>query len=192
MKKKHIHTGLSLTAIILSIIAICIAYTHTKSLSWDIAGTLVGILSMLVTVLIGWQIYNYISFEKKAQTIIKNELNKLEDKFLTSMVGSMLLTNERILKYYVNQHDWKIAVHLLNYILEDTKTLMSDKESIKKYNQKIDSILRNALGILQNKEATDFLDKKTKEEMISNLKPFVPINDKAYELIKILDIDGPI
>ena len=71
MKKEYIHTGLSFIAIIFSITAICISYIHAKPLSWDIAGVLVGILSMLVTVLIGWQIYTIIDINKR----IDNQVN---------------------------------------------------------------------------------------------------------------------
>lgn len=49
----------SLVAIIMSIIAISTRYPRTD-LSFDYMGLIVGILSLLVTALIGWQVYNAI------------------------------------------------------------------------------------------------------------------------------------
>lgn len=50
--------GISLSC---SIAAICIASPHIPQLGFDYQGVLVGILSALVTILIGWQIWNLIS-----------------------------------------------------------------------------------------------------------------------------------
>lgn len=48
MKKEYIHTGLSLIAIMLYITAICKYCTLINPLTWNMAGILVGVLSMLL------------------------------------------------------------------------------------------------------------------------------------------------
>lgn len=63
-------------AIILSIIAIIIATIRCEPITLDWMGVLVGILSLLVTILLGWQIYNALRIEHQ----IKNFENKIEDK----------------------------------------------------------------------------------------------------------------
>lgn len=87
MKKENrnwiawIALGLSVIAIIISIAAICITCPHVPELGFDYQGVLVGTLSLLVTALIGWQIYNYISLksemEKRMTEIVNERLEKL-------------------------------------------------------------------------------------------------------------------
>lgn len=60
MKKENWALGLSLVAIVISIIAVCFAAYRSPDLNFDYQGVLVGILSLLVTMLIGWQIYSMI------------------------------------------------------------------------------------------------------------------------------------
>ena len=98
MKKEHIHTGLSFIAIIFSITAICISYTHAKPLNWDIAGVLVSILSMLVTVLIGWQIYTIIDIGKRIDNQVnikiadyKEQAHKSKEKEHAHIYGQLYL-----------------------------------------------------------------------------------------------------
>lgn len=65
--KNNIHGIISTIAITLSIIAITISLTVNyprTNLNFDYFGLIVGILAMLVTVLIGWDIYKAISIEK--------------------------------------------------------------------------------------------------------------------------------
>lgn len=73
--------GLSVIAIVISIIAICISCPHISELGFDYQGVLVGILSLLVTALIGLQIYNYITFksemEKRVTEIVNEKLGRL-------------------------------------------------------------------------------------------------------------------
>lgn len=52
--------GLSLAAIAISIIAICISCPRDTELGFDYQGVIVGVLSLLVTALLGWNIYTLI------------------------------------------------------------------------------------------------------------------------------------
>lgn len=58
--------GLSL---VLSIVAVCVACFRTGSLSFDYQGVIVGVLSLLVTVLIGWNIYNLIDINNTRKAV---------------------------------------------------------------------------------------------------------------------------
>lgn len=51
-------------AIIVSVIAICIACPHIPELGFDYQGVVVGVLSLLVTTLIGWNIFSIIDIKK--------------------------------------------------------------------------------------------------------------------------------
>lgn len=55
-------------------IAVCVAAWRSPELSFDYQGVVVGVLSLLVTVLIGWQIYtlfNIRSIQRKLPTNLK-------------------------------------------------------------------------------------------------------------------------
>lgn len=65
-------------SVIASVIAIC--RTHPRvELEFDYIGLIVGILALLVTMLIGWQIYNALNLDRKVSDI-KKEYDGLKDK----------------------------------------------------------------------------------------------------------------
>lgn len=66
MKKESWALGLSMIAILISI-ACCLI--KIEPISYDYMGVLVGVLSLLVTVLIGWNIYTLIDFNKKTEEL---------------------------------------------------------------------------------------------------------------------------
>lgn len=69
---------MSIAAIICSVVAICVSLPSAPELGIDYIGVIVGILSLLVTMLIGWQIYNVITIDKK----IRDEVNKTKSSFI--------------------------------------------------------------------------------------------------------------
>ena len=69
MKKENLALVLSGIAILISIIAICISCPHKAELGFDYQGVLVGILSLLVTALIGWNIYTIIDIKSTRDKI---------------------------------------------------------------------------------------------------------------------------
>lgn len=65
-------------SLLASVIAIC--RTHPRvELGFDYIGLIVEILALLVTMLIGWQIYNALSLEQKISNI-KKEYDGLKDR----------------------------------------------------------------------------------------------------------------
>lgn len=80
MKKEKWALGLSIVAMTIAIIATCIAAYRTPELGFDYQGVIVGILSLLVTVLIGWNIYTFIDIKGTSQKLISLELNLKENK----------------------------------------------------------------------------------------------------------------
>ena len=58
--KKEFSIWLSIISLLLSIISTCVAVWRSPELGFDYQGVITGVLSLLVTVLIGWQIYNYV------------------------------------------------------------------------------------------------------------------------------------
>lgn len=60
--------ALSTIAIVLSIVAICVALPRTD-MSFDYLGLITGILGVLVTVLVGWNIFMIIDFKQEKEKL---------------------------------------------------------------------------------------------------------------------------
>lgn len=70
--KKSIPIWVSCISLLLSVIAVCAAFWRSPDLSFDYQGVIVGVLSLLVTVLIGWNLYTLIDLKG-----IRKELNQI-------------------------------------------------------------------------------------------------------------------
>lgn len=71
--KKEISMWIGITALALSIISICISAWRSPELSFDYQGVIVGVLSLLVTVILGWNIYTVIDIKNT-----RGEIHKLK------------------------------------------------------------------------------------------------------------------
>ena len=56
--KKEYSILISVASLLLSVIAVCVSVWRSPELSFDYQGVLVGVLSLLVKVIVGFQIYN--------------------------------------------------------------------------------------------------------------------------------------
>ena len=83
---KNISIILSGAAFIFAFLTFCITKTNFILPQIDTNSFLVSVLSVLVTILIGWQIYTTIRIDE----LIKVEVNKVQEKFLKE-------TNDKIL-----------------------------------------------------------------------------------------------
>ena len=78
---------------VLSVAAVCMAYYHTPDLGFDYQGVIVGVLSLLVTALIGWQIFSIITLKteiEKCTNEIVNEKLKLLNYSITGYTKARL------------------------------------------------------------------------------------------------------
>lgn len=112
----------SFTALFFSIISLCVSAHRTSNLSFDYLGFLVGILSVLTTVLIGWDIYKHFSMEKVASDL----------KHAAPAAVCMSLAQLGMVLY--NKGDYESAIQiLLNAIAlhYENYEINMDKEPIK-------------------------------------------------------------
>ena len=65
MKKEYPIWIICIVSLLFSVVAVCTAVWRTPELSFDYQGVIVGVLSLLVTVLIGWNIYTTIGIENR-------------------------------------------------------------------------------------------------------------------------------
>lgn len=82
MKKflSYTQTALSLIAIVLSIVAICVTYPRSQDSGLDYIGIIIGILGVLVTVLVGWQLYNALNLKELVDQTKKAKEDAIEAK----------------------------------------------------------------------------------------------------------------
>lgn len=71
MRKEVIIASLSVVSLLMSVVALCVAAYRTPELGFDYQGVIVGILALLVTVLIGWQIYTFIDINRRAKELAR-------------------------------------------------------------------------------------------------------------------------
>lgn len=76
----YTQTALSLIAIVLSIVAICVTYPRSEDSGLDYIGIIVGILGVLVTVLVGWQLYNALNLKELVNQTEKAKADAIEAK----------------------------------------------------------------------------------------------------------------
>lgn len=123
---------LLLFSLVASVTAICRTCPRTE-LDFDYMGLIVGILALLVTMLIGWQIYNALSLEQKVSNI-KKEYDSLKDKSeaLARQQENIKVYNEASMEFIqgmtmlsnrnsVNLAEayWILSLALLHYIEAD-------------------------------------------------------------------------
>lgn len=87
MKKENISLTISFVALMVSAISICVSLFRSKPMEVEWASLLVAILSILVTLLIGWQISNYIHFYADIERKMENITNDKIAKMLNAVKG---------------------------------------------------------------------------------------------------------
>lgn len=105
---KHIITlVLPITSIIVSVIALCRTYPHTSYLGIDYQGIIVGVLALLVTVLIGWQIYTTINVKEELKDIkdLKKEITKQEREIYIRSINNLFEFQSAMFMMYDNKKD---------------------------------------------------------------------------------------
>lgn len=160
---------LSIVAIICSIVAICISLPSTSELGIDYIGVIVGILSLLVTILIGWQIYNAITIEKK----IKDETESLK-KEISDYLENDNGTRDSLSMYVLGLTHARIA--LIEHDYEDAfACFINALDSVSKIDENEGCI----------EEALRGVHSMTKEAVEKNIP--IPINvDQKEEYIETL------
>lgn len=153
-----------------SIISLCNSQPRTSGL--DYIDVIVGILSLLVTILIGWNIYTVIDFNKKKEELAKNEAvlselilrvnnNTTADsaalEFYFAYLYAYLLTHNEPLGlgfWYIN-HTLNAVLKYseiakykeCNALIEMLLSTITEPSKIKVNKKRKDDLLKLALGI---------------------------------------------
>lgn len=104
---KNISIILSGAAFIIAILTFCITKTNFILPQIDTNSFLVSVLSVLVTILIGWQIYTTIRIDDR----IKTEVNKVQEKYVKETTDKIFIMGFEF--YSVIYHYSKLSDELI-------------------------------------------------------------------------------
>ena len=163
--------------LVISITSLCLNTPKYKELGFDYTGIIVGVLSLLVTILVGWQIYMYLTMQDRLKKDILSEIDfklnnfrstiskEQDDKLqkLEDSIGAFLLQTKGDLLYEIDRNK-NIGQSLDNYI-RSVSIFLELKED--KYAE-----------LILNKCNTYFLVEKQKRN--PNLKEHVYTNYDIY------------
>lgn len=160
---------------IINVVAVCVNYPRWEKLSFDYLGVIVGILSILVTILLGWQIFINISMEKKidekidkAQIQMIKRINDkvydisldIEDKRQASIVVSLYQSS--CSAYLLKKYDFALWL-ALDSILHYNKI---KNKQIAFVNNEYDNILETLRMCIQLVPKVYFLNKEQINEYV--------------------------
>lgn len=98
---------LSAISIMVSVAALCRTYPHTSDLGMDYQGVIVGMLALLVTILIGWQIYTAINVKEELKDIkdLRREINKPERDIYIRSTNNLFEFQSAMFMMYDNKKE---------------------------------------------------------------------------------------
>lgn len=193
--KSYWSNCLSIAAIICSVVAICVSLPSAPELGIDYIGVIVGILSLLVTMLIGWQIWNVIAIDKKIDGKIKQTSDSLTESINVTkkeMIEYIEKANEKSQTeimtslLFIQGDNFLFKSQFENALLRylDVISDIIEKPYIENYSDAINACIlkaREAMRSVNNNELKRVLKEEKKE---SYLKALLKI--EGYKAIDII------
>lgn len=178
--KKEYSILISVASLLLSVIAVCVSVWRSPELSFDYQGVLVGVLSLLVTVLVGFQIYNSVDVNRKMNEIetVSRNIARMESSKSIHATKSYMHTHEGIENY--RGHFVTIAIDEFMIALQEG-VLSEDNDMLEKPYYYLDTIMR------ENKNGYPIL-KGEKDKYISILSSVPIYKDGMGKLIRLISI----
>lgn len=196
--KSYWSNCLSIAAIICSVVAICVSLPSAPELGIDYIGVIVGILSLLVTMLIGWQIWNVIAIDKKIDGKVKQTSDSLTESINVTkkeMIEYIEKANEKSQTeimtslLFIQGDNFLFKSQFENALLRylDVISDIIEKPYIENYSDAINACILKAREAMQsvNNNALKRILKEEKKE--SYLKALLKIEGhKAIDIIIFL------
>lgn len=130
---------ISVLALLFSIIAICRSFYRTVDLGFDYMGVIVGVLAILVTCLVAWNIHSAIDANHKISEV-RNEVNMLQSSIISDRLASERKINKLKAELYdnvvsINRHiigfeKSAVSTHMLIYMLSSIDYLSRSEEFV--------------------------------------------------------------
>lgn len=169
-------------ALILSVFAFCFsayaALACDKRIEADWMGILVGILALLVTVLIGWQIYNVVYLEHKIKQLVRNDTMKVEQDMRKGVRNAAIQSNLLMAISYLKVRNWHMLIITFDVLMRDIIN-NEDKEKAKEI---IDMIISLDVfkGLMSEKDIKDLKGLEKRAKGLGKL------TDRVFDLMTFL------
>ena len=128
---------ISVLALVFSIIAICRSFYRTVDIGFDYMGVIVGVLAILVTCLVAWNIHSAIDANHKISEV-RNEVNMLQSSINSDKLASERKINKLKSELYdnvvsLNRHilgfeKTTVPLHLLIYMISSIEYLSKSED----------------------------------------------------------------
>lgn len=167
--KKECSIWISIVSLLLSVIAVCVAVWRSPELDFDYQGVLVGVLSLLVTVLIGWQICYFVFVKQEINKEVNKRLAELSNVQFEALNMIHLADCSSHIAGCLKYNEWYKAMLLYSDKIDYVCSLR-DKE-------KADRTVRELINLLNN------MGKFNSDE----IEEFKRLIEKSKELSKVTD-----
>ena len=182
----------SATALTLSFISVCAAFYRTPELGFDYQGVIVAVLGILITLLIGWQILNVFSIEKKINEIVSERVKDLE-AVISKKANDLELLSEKskleaiglaLAQIGASMQDGRMYSQSLTVLI--TAVGAFSEVSNEEHNNIIDICLNRIITSIENiiKSGNSTIPMSDIDYMILHLENVR--NDKKYDVIEFL------
>lgn len=177
----YTQTALSLIAIALSIVAICVTYPRSEDSGLDYIGIIVGILGVLVTVLVGWQLYNALNLKElvnqtekaKADAIeAKNQAEQMlrDTQVSTTQLSSKLTSITDEVTHLANCNRSSIEqISMITKGMTDLQSIVKNSMELYKSMQSYIKKLNEELGKKINKDEIQFATEEDIKKMMDDI-----------------------
>lgn len=145
---RNISLILSAVAFILGIIAICVSAYRSPELSIDYQGIIVASLSLIVTVLLGWQIYQVICVDKLVKSKMDEALLKYDKEMNELIANNEIDRLNDLMALAFSSDDYGLVFYYATHI---PKQILRIEDIDEDYlNKKVIARLEDALLALQD------------------------------------------
>lgn len=170
---------ISCIAIIFSIIAICVSYFRVGPLKFDTDryGIIIDSFSVIVTLLIGWQIFNALTIKDQINKIAKKRIKKAVSKIKSDNAKDYAITHLILIQQCV-------ATKNFNFVLTALKLVYDRLEEVQDYSTADDV----SFGIMSIFDSFSYeLDRDRIKQLIpvmERLSPYSNATDKILTICK--------
>lgn len=163
-------------SVIISITSLAIVSPRNKNLDFDYIGVIIGLLSLIVTLLIGWQIYSTINIKNMISKEVHENLKSFEKNSLQAIVNSQYVIIMR--EYRINK-----ASGNYNKMVFNMSTALYFASLIGNVD-KMEFCINILNEIVENIDGDVVVEKKYWEDACDSLYKCTSICPEAIELLK--------
>lgn len=173
-KKENISIAISILALFTAILAV----VRCEPIIVDWLGILVGILALLVTVLIGWQIYNVVYLDHKIKKLVREDMRNVQTDMRIGIREVAIETNNRMAISYLRVQNWHMLIITFDVLIRDIINNKDKKRAIE--------IIDMIISIADFKHLMSERDIKELKGLEERAKGLRKLTDKVFELITFL------